>query len=86
MDGIPSIDEQRHHLREGICTVKFKKDDGTLRTMRCTLKSDLLPPSKATGDRRDPPVDRVNAYDVEKEGWRSYFVDRVVSFEIGNGT
>ncbi len=34
-------------LHSGVCTVIFTKVDGTERTMRCTLKQDLLPKQEA---------------------------------------
>lgn len=67
-------------LRKGICTVIFTKSDGSVRTMKCTLNESVLPePSGKTSTRRSNP-DVISAWDIEKEGWRSFRIDSVTEF------
>lgn len=69
-------------LRNSVQNVKFKKADGTIRYMTCTLMESYLPnqddktkivkTSKRTND------DVVACWDLEAKGWRSFRIDRVV--------
>ena len=80
-------DELINILKDNICVVSFKKKDGTNRNMKCTLKESIVP--KAT--KEDPLSQKkiralneevVTVWDVEKEGWRSFRVDSVVTYGI----
>lgn len=72
------------HNREA--TVKFRKVNHDLRTMRCTLKFDLLPEKmqkvlleKAEDDKDAiPNEDVIVAYDLDAGGWRSFRLDRII--------
>lgn len=76
----------------GEATVKFEKQDGTIRIMRCTLDFTKIP-------RKDYPKKNINipkilklakknkivhVYDLDKKGWRSVPIDRVDFLEIGD--
>ena len=74
-------------LKENVCVVSFKKKDGTNRNMKCTLKESVVP--KAT--KEDPLSQKkiralneevVPVWDVEKESWRSFRVDSVITIGI----
>jgi hypothetical protein len=69
-------------LREYVLEVQFKKVDGTDRTMRCTLRPDLLPPSYATEIYEEKKFHKENeqviaVWDITKAGWRSFRVDNI---------
>jgi hypothetical protein len=72
-------------LRQGPVTVKFKKVDGTERTMKCTLSEDLILPYPVSESKREKKQnDEVLAvYDLEKESWRSFRLDNIISVEFG---
>lgn len=77
-------------LRESVVTVEFVKTDGTTRTMRCTLKTELLPPQPlAEGERKSRRVDDgvLPVWSVDDAGFRSFRLDKVlgVRFTIGDG-
>ena len=67
-------------LRKGTALVTFKKADGTIRVMECTLADYLLPEVKGTG--RPTPAHLVLVYDLEKYAWRSFKRESVISVEI----
>lgn len=67
-------------LRKGTALVTFKKADGTIRVMECTLADYLLPEVKGTG--RPTPDHLVLVYDLEKDAWRSFKRESVISVEI----
>lgn len=67
-------------LRNNICVVEFTKKDGTNRSMICTLKQDKLPASSATSRTVTVPDHQVRVFDIQKQDWRSFNVDTVVSF------
>ncbi len=72
-------------LRQNRMKVTFKKADGTLRVMRCSLlKADLDNAllffagarQSANSDEDDP---RIIVWDLDKADWRSFNADTVVS-------
>lgn len=86
--------EIKEALKEGICTVVFTKTDGTERSMRCTLKQDMIPqdPNKITNPslnqaQPNPPKKRVktdnnlSVWDVEKKAWRSFNLPSVIKWK-----
>jgi hypothetical protein len=68
------------------CTIKFKKIDGTERTMWGTLNPELMP--KMEPSNNDKPKkkvgivesnDHVVLWDLEKGAWRSFRCDSLLS-------
>ena len=62
-------------VREEEATVTFKKANGEVRIMACTLASYLLP---ETYQEREPTPEVVVVFDLEKNGWRSFRKDTVI--------
>jgi hypothetical protein len=78
-------------LKQGLCEVTFTKVDGTVRTMPCTLREDLLPPAKHEDPLSTKKVREVNeavmiAYCTDKQAWRSFRVENVISIEPKEAT
>jgi hypothetical protein len=73
-------------LRDGVTIVKFQKNDGTERVMKCTLKRDLVPQEPivegAIKKTKTHSPDVLPVYDVEVNGWRSFRWDSIKSVEI----
>ena len=71
----------KEKLRNGNCTVVFKKTDGTERTMLCTLQETAIPiESRPKGEVRKQNDDAIAVWDIEKQGWRSFRFDAVTQF------
>ncbi len=76
--------EMIEQLQAQVCRVVFKKINGEERDMSCTLMENVLP--KATKDPlSQKKVRAVNeavivAWDVNKDDFRSFRVENVVSF------
>ena len=74
-------------LESGVATVTFEKVDGTLREMRCTLQSDILPKQllREEGDasQRTTPDTVLAVWDLDQGGWRSFRVDSVKNVVLG---
>ncbi len=70
----------KEKMRSGVVLVTFKKVDGSLRTMECTLAEYLLPATAGAG--KTPNEDVVVVFDIEKESWRSFRKDSVISVEV----
>lgn len=73
-------------LKNDVLCVHFTKKDGTLRTMKCTLKDDLLPVVESTGtSTRKQSENTLSVFDLESNGWRSFVIDSVkcISFNTG---
>lgn len=76
-------------LRIRVMEVDFTKSDGTNRTMKCTLRADLLPTQEKTVIDLTKPKREVKenpevivAYDVESKGWRSFRLDSINSITL----
>ena len=71
-------------LYNNICFVNFTKMDGTLRGMRCTLRSDILPPQTDLEEhtQRKQTTESIAVWDLEVKGWRSFRNDSVIDFKV----
>jgi len=66
-------------------SISFTKVNGTIRNMECTNNLDLIPEEfhpKQNEKTRNYNENIVRVYDLENEGWRSFFADNVISFEL----
>ena len=87
----------RSLLRTSVAVVKFTKNDGTLREMRCTLQFDQIPlekvPATAQGSPglldetkvRKPNDEVCSAFDLDKQEWRSFRYDRIKGITVDIG-
>jgi hypothetical protein len=71
----------KKELKEGIVTVVFEKQDGTERTMQCTLSEDYVPLLDTNGvaSKRVQNPDVLAVWDIEANGWRSFRFDSIKS-------
>ena len=74
-------EEMISELREKTCRVIFKKINGEERDMQCTLINDVLP-LRVREPEKDRPVNEntIVAFDINKEAYRSFRVENVISF------
>jgi hypothetical protein len=75
----------RDTLKESVVLVTFTKKDGTVRTMRCTLKADLLPAQTDVEEqvqKKAPSLESLAVWDLEKAAWRSFRFDSIIAFSI----
>ena len=62
-------------LQHEAITIEFKKRDGTIRTMKCTLCADLVPPELQASLAKveyDNPSGTQIVFDLEKLEFRSF--------------
>lgn len=72
-------------LQNGIVNVTFKKiDTEEIRIMESTLKPSILEENgiKATVDSVSPESDHVAVWCLDKDAWRSFRVNTVISWEV----
>jgi hypothetical protein len=72
---MPDKDKILEQLHAGPTRVVFKKVDGELREMNCTLMEDLLPPrpqEESTTPARKENPDVQSVWDIDKAAWRSF--------------
>ena len=62
--------------------VVFTKRDGSEREMRCTLNSDLANIPESFSSSSNPDEGRVTVWDLDKNGWRSFYVDTIKTLKI----
>jgi hypothetical protein len=65
-------------LSQGECVVTFRKVNGEIRDMPCTLQAEMLPVQLAESTRKPNP-DVMLAFLVDKQAWRSFRLDNVIS-------
>lgn len=64
------------YLTTGNFNITFIKADGTLRTLKVTLDSDVIPTTVAA---RAVNTDILPVYDLEDKAWKSITIDGIVS-------
>ena len=84
MNELPNRDQLIARLKASSKTrVTFRKVDGTERVMNCTLMEGQIPAvskDETTSKHKISPA-VVVAYDLDKNGWRSFRHDSVISVE-----
>lgn len=79
-------DELVERLKNNVCVVEFNKVNGDFRQMTCTLQASVLEENnqvvdyyKKTGKKPNEEV--VSVWDLNAKGWRSFRIDKVISFK-----
>lgn len=64
-----------------IVEVTFKKVDGSIRVMPCTLDPNLLPKVEVTEGKRTkaPNPNTMSVFCTDKAEWRSFRIDNVIT-------
>lgn len=84
-------DEYKERVREwvqarlnaGEMVVTFVKGNGRKRVMRCTLQEKLLPSRISTiSTKKKLSVDALSVFDLDKQEWRSFTLDRVLEIHV----
>jgi hypothetical protein len=73
-------------LQAGEVAVTFKKKDGEVRVLRCSLNEDLLPPKPQVEFKHDQPdrnvhLDQIRVFDLDSMSWKSFIIDNVIMLE-----
>ena len=75
-------------LRMHYVNIHFRKKDGSIRIMNCTLQEGkTLDYEKKTDRVKTVSEDTCPVYDIDKKEWRSFRYDAVteIRFNLGNG-
>lgn len=67
-------------LNNNIVRVSFKKSDGSVRDMLCTLLEQHI--KIKTVSRNSVPRNVITVWDVEKDAWRSFKPDSVIEYSV----
>lgn len=74
------IKEFKESLRNGVVEFSYEKKDGTIREAKGTLNSEVYgEENKPKGAGSEVPDNIVKYYDLDKEGWRSFNFDKLIS-------
>lgn len=68
-------------LKTGRWLITFKKVDGALSTMTCTLDERYLPPALPTDKPRPEQDHLLHVYATDRQGWRSFITANVIDIE-----
>ena len=71
-------------LTSKVCVVTFIKKNGEKRVMKCTKSMTFVPEAHHPFFNRTSkkPVGLHSVFDLEKQGWRSFYESSVLSFEV----
>lgn len=73
-------------LKKGSVTVTFTKvNSGEIRVMPCTLNPEVLTANgidTVTVESQSPTNDQIVCWSLDKDAWRSFNADTVVSWEV----
>ena len=74
----------RQLLTDTTVTITYMQKDGTVHTMNCTLKKDMLPTyeTKRKLVEMAKPKEYVAVYDIDARDWRSFVIKNVKAFEF----
>jgi len=74
-------EDLKNSLRTKIGTVTFTKQNGEERVMRCTLQDSILPKQIDLEEavQKKGPTDSLAVWDMDKNAWRSFRYDSVIS-------
>jgi len=74
-------EDLKNNLRAKIGTVTFTKANGDERVMRCTLQESVLPAQTDIEEavQKKASTDSLAVWDLEKNAWRSFRYDTVIS-------
>jgi len=81
-----SREEIMEGLRTSKCRLVFRKLDGSVRDMYCTLQPEYIAPTEHNrvnesvykGSQNNSLA--IPVWDLEKDAWRSFRVDRILDF------
>jgi hypothetical protein len=70
-------------LSSGKMKIVFTKIDGDRREMICTKNLSLIPTEDHPTSKKikTDPENIIRVYDLENDGWRSFVVDNIISYE-----
>lgn len=71
-------EELKNILLEGPCKVVFEKADGSVREMLCTINKEYINYETAGVSKPNPNV--ITVWDIDKQSWRSFRIDKLISF------
>lgn len=79
-----TTDELINHLKNGIVEVIFTKANGEERKMVCTLDFGIIPEDHIpNSSEQDVNSAVIKVFDLEKDEWRSFRKDSVISVKLG---
>lgn len=77
-------DAIRQMLSKDVRTIVFRKINGEIREMLCTLDPTIIPPAPKTAVARmaqPKPPNLISVWDVNANGWRSFYVDSIIEIK-----
>jgi hypothetical protein len=78
---ILSAEEILELLHQHNCEVTFRKVDGEIRVMSCTLRAEELPPRVVVENAKTkaPTPGVISVWALDKKEWRSFRTNNVIS-------
>ena len=72
-------------LHNGVVDIKFKKVDGSIRDMKCTLNESLIPVDKMPkgNSTKTQSSDTIRIFALDAGDWRSFREENLISYTDG---
>lgn len=81
MDTLMVRNHLKQKLQKDILEITFTKKDGAKRKMLCTLMPEKIPEeNKEKNKIRKHSEEVLPVFDIEKQAWRSFRIDSVISW------
>lgn len=83
-----TYDDVKDVLGEGVGVVTFRKVNGDMRKMRCTMDFSLIPETKwpktlpGETDGLDRMIRAARVFDLDLEEWRSFRIENVTDMVV----
>ncbi|MEM4261303.1 MAG: SH3 beta-barrel fold-containing protein, partial [Candidatus Woesearchaeota archaeon] len=69
-------------LLENVCNIEFKKINGDIRKIKCTLKPDLVKHNEKENKRKKiENLDVIAVFDLDKQDWRAFRIENIISIK-----
>ena len=79
LQSLPVLTELKDMLQKGVCKIEFTKLNGDNRIILCTRQSGLI--AETVGKSRNIPEDMLVVTDIDKNEWRSFNYDQIISVQ-----
>jgi hypothetical protein len=78
-------DEIKDLLKQNVATIVFTKLDGTRRTLKCTLRPDLITRPEREGEttrKKTENLDSLAVWDLENNNFRSFRIESLITCDV----
>lgn len=76
--GVPNKEQLLEMLSNNIYVVKFKKLNGDIRELNCTMLEEFLPEVK---NKKKSDKNLITVWDIDQNSWKSFHYKRIIEIK-----